>query len=130
MSEELTATAVIAALNALNAHAYDLDDDAIDTKQAPPAYYTEVTVSRRFGGVFRDGGETPDSTLYRATTRSVAKTLSNAREMRRRAAGLEGITVTVGGVVSSPIMFETEEIIGPDDGWFSGLTSWTFALVR
>ena len=116
------AAAFIAALNASNAAAYDHDD----VPATLPPYFTQVTVSRRFGGVMR--GERPTSTLYRATTRAVAKNVTTAREMRRRAAQIEGTSLTVGGEKTTPIQFEAEDAINPDDGYFSGLTYWTFAL--
>ena len=122
MSEEANAQAVVAALSALSAEPLELDD----VPTPPPAFYTEVTVTRRFGGVVR--GETPSTTLYRITTRAVAQTVTNAREMRRRAALIEGTSIAVGGVHSTPIQFETDEPIGPDSGWYSGLTSWTYAI--
>lgn len=122
MSDEKVAAAFIAHLGTLNAAAYDLDD----VPTPLPGYYTEVTVSRRFGGNQRCGRTTP--TLYRATTRAVAKTLSSAREVQRRAAQVEGARITVDGNASTPIQFETAETIGADDGYYSGLTAWTFAI--
>ena len=123
MSEEPVAAAFIAALNANSAAAYDHDD----VPATLPPYFTQVTVSRRFGGVMR--GERPTSTLYRATTRAVAKNVTTAREMRRRAqVALEGTTLVIGGIETTPIQFEAEDAINPDDGYFSGLTYWTFAL--
>jgi hypothetical protein len=122
VSEEEVAAAFIAALAAANAVPYDYDE----IPKPLPAYYTEVTVTRRFGGVMR--GEKPTTTLYRGTTRAVAKNVTTAREMRRRAASLEGTTITVGGIVSTPIQFETEEPIGLDEGYQSGLTTWTWAI--
>lgn len=125
-SEEQVAAQVIAALTAANAAPYDLDDLA--NLAAPPAYYTEVTVSRRFGGNPRVTSES-GITGWRVTTRQVAKTVSNAREMRKRThAALEEQRVTAAGVMSSPIKFETAEPVGSDDGWYSGLESWTFTL--
>ena len=120
MSEEQHATAVIAALSELNAEPYDLDEVPSDATS-----YNEVTVSRRVGGQVR--GESPTTTLMRVTVRAVAKTVSNAREMRRRAQLLEGTTVVVVGVSSTPIQFETAETIGEDDGWYSGLSTYTYA---
>jgi len=111
--------AVVAALTAANAHPYTLDD--IKQMATAPAYYTEVTVSRRFGGE-RRGGNASGSTGWRVTTRAVAKTEENAREMRRRAASLEDARLGT----STPVVFETEEAIGEDNDWWSGLTTWTY----
>jgi hypothetical protein len=124
MSEELHAAAYIAALNtnlAGSATAYDYDE----IPATLPNRYVEVTVSRRYGGEMR--GEKPTTNLFRATTRVVAKSVSDARELRRRVSLIEGTYLTVGGVNTTPIQFETDEPIGPDDGYYSGLTQWTWA---
>lgn len=118
--------AVIAALSAVSAAPYDLDD--IKALASPPAQYTEVTVSRRFGGQNRATGST-GRVGWRITTRTVAKTVSNAREMRKRAeTALLYARLTVGGDETTPIQFEGAEPIGDDDGWWSGLTTWTYAI--
>lgn len=122
MSEELVAAAVIAKLGEFNAVPYDLDE----IPATLPAYYNEVTVTRRFGGLER--ASMPGATPYRVTVRAVAKTVSNAREMRRRAGLIEGARVTADGLTSTPLRFESAQPIGPDDGWHSGLTSYTFAI--
>ena len=62
------------------------------------------------------------------TTRAVARTVSNAREMRRRAGQIEGVSLVIGDEESTPVQFETEDLIAPDDDWYSGLTYWTYAL--
>jgi hypothetical protein len=126
-AEEQHATAVLAALNAelaASMRAYDYDD--LPTTR--PANYVEVTVSRRAGGPNRNPGSTGRSG-WRITTRPVSTTVSNAREMRKRVAtALLFNRVTVGGDQSTPIQFETEDPIGPDDGWYSGLSTWTYAV--
>jgi hypothetical protein len=122
-TDEEVAAAFIAQLSTLGALPYDYDD-----LPAPrPDNYTEVTVTRRYGGEQRSSGER-DGRLYRATARQVAKTVSNARNLRTKSAGLEGLMLTIGGATTTPIEFETAEVIAPDDGWFSGLESWTFLL--
>ena len=123
-TEEEHAAAVIAALKAANAAPYDLDE----IPSTLPTYYTEVTVTRRFGGVQRNSAQTGTQS-YRITTRAVAKTVSNAREMRKRTqAALNEARLTIGGRTSTPIQFETEDVIGPDDGYYSGLTAWTYVI--
>lgn len=124
-TDEEVAAAFIAQLTTLGAVPYDFDDLA---KISPrPDNYTEVTVTRRYGGEQRASGER-DGRLYRATARQVSKTVSNARNLRTKSAGLEGVMLTVGSATTTPVEFETADPIGPDDGWFSGLESWTFAL--
>lgn len=130
MSESAHLTAVLAALSAGNAVPYDLGKvPGMDGNTGTiPAYFTQVTVSRRFGGNFR-GDASPNTILYRATTRAVAKSANDARNIRRLAAlALENVALTVTGATTTPIAFETEDPIGVDDGWFSGLTLWTWAI--
>ena len=122
-TEEEQATAIIAALNAAEANPFDYDD--ID-RDNPPEQYTEVTVSRRYGGTDRNDSTT-GRVGWRITTRAVATTVSNAREMRNRTvAALLYKRVTVGGELTTPIQFESEDPIAPDDGMFSGLCTWTY----
>lgn len=123
-TDEEVAVAFIAKLSALGGVPFDLDE----VPSRPPDNYTQVTVTRRFGGEQRSSGER-DGRLYRATTRQVGKTVSNARNLRTKSAGLEGAVLTIGSATSTPIEFETADDIGPDDGWFSGLETWTFALI-
>lgn len=123
-TDEEVASAFIARLSALGALPYDYDD----LPATRPANYSEVTVTRRYGGEQRASG-VRDGRLYRATVRQVAKTVSNARNLRAKSAGLEESVLTIGGATTTPIEFETADVIGPDDGWFSGLETWTFALI-
>jgi hypothetical protein len=125
-TDEEVAAAFIARLSALGASPFDYDDLAAAATK--PDNYTEVTVSRRFGGEQRYSG-LRDGQLYRATARQVGKTVSNARNLRAKSAGLEGVSLTVGSATTTPVEFESAEPIGPDDGWFSGLETWTFALI-
>ncbi len=122
--------AVLAALTTGGAVPYDLGKvpGMNGNTGTIPSYYTEVTVSRRFGGNFR-GDALATTVLYRGTTRAVAKSASDARNLRRLTGlALENVALTVGGGTTTPLMFESEEIIGPDDGWLSGLTLWTWAI--
>lgn len=125
---EQHATAVLAAINAkltaltVPLTAYELDD----VPEPLPTAYAELTLSRRFGTATRLPGR-QSRTGWRITTRAVAKGVTNARlvhEKTRQA--LEDARLDIGGVLTSPIQFETEEPVGDDDGWFSGLISWTY----
>lgn len=127
-TEDQHAAAIITALTAANAAPYDLDDaKKLTTAQIFPGY-TEVTVSPRSGAPNRSTGST-GRRGWRITTRQIGGTVSNAREMRKRThAALEFARLTVGGDKTSPIQFEGAEPIGDDDGWYSGLTTWTYAI--
>lgn len=125
-TEEQHATAIKAALTAQQAAPYDLDD--LKALTSPPSQYVEVTVSRRYGGEERATGST-GRIGWRISTRAVATTISNAREMRKRAVtALLYARLTVDGDKTTPIQFEGEEPIGDDDGWYSGLSTWTYAI--
>lgn len=119
MTEQEQLDAVVAALTAANAAPHTLGDLA--RLSIPPDYYNEVTVTPTYIGTY-DAAGAPVVDGWRITTRAVAKTEGNAREMRRRAAaGLRGVRVGS----STPVLFESADPIAPDDGWFSGLTTWT-----
>lgn len=127
-NEDTHALAVIAALNAglpASVRAYDLDD----LPATRPADYLEVTVSRRAGGELRSTGATKTAG-WRVTTRAVSKvSVSNARTTLNKARlALEFVNLSVGGKTSTPVQFETQEAVEPDDGWWSGLIAWTYAL--
>lgn len=126
-TEEQHATAVLTALNAVlttGMDAYDLDD----IPSPLPDNYVEVTVSSRAGAPNRSTASTGRSG-WRITTRTVGKTVSNAREMRRLVrTALLFVRLTVDGDQTTRIQFESEEPIGPDDGWYSGLSTWSYAI--
>lgn len=121
-------TAILAALNAglPAAHkAYRMGDPGIITDAS--AAYTEVIISRRHGGIAR-ADSTLDSDLIRVMTRVVAKSADNAGVQQTKVrAALEYTALSIGGVTTTPIQFETEDPIAPDDGWYSGATDWTYA---
>lgn len=121
-TEEQWAQALVAALNAAEALAVEYDD----LPATRPNAYTELALVRMYAGEARgDGYKGTES--YRVTTRQVAKTVTNARLLRSRThTALEYVSVTANGVTSTPLMFEGAEVIGPDDGWYSGLETWTF----
>lgn len=120
-------TAVLAAINAQfsSTRAYDLDK----VPSPRPAEYIEVTISRRFGGNLNMGGSM-SVVGYRATCRAVSQTsVSNARNsLEKCRAALEFKRLVVAGKSTTPIQFETEDPAAYDDGWFSGLLSFAYAL--
>lgn len=123
-TQEQHATAVLAALNAALAPKQAYEYDTLPTTR--PAEYVEATVSRRFGGESRLSAQ-KGTTGWRVTTRAVAQTVSNARLLAQKATqALEDVSLTVDGKSTTPIQFETEDPIGPDDGWYSGLVTWTY----
>ena len=127
-NEQTHAAAVIAVLNAaLPAAVRAYDSDAVPT--TPPAKYVEVTVSRRFGGTRRSSGNTATGG-WRITTRVIDQnSITNARLTANTVrTALEFVRLSIGTKTSTPVQFETAEVIGPDDGWWSGMTAYTYAL--
>ena len=91
-----------------------------------PAFYTEVFVTERISEYRRIGGIGCRS--WRVQTRAVAQLEDNAEQERAKTVtALEEKFFTVGGVESSAITRgATDDPIAPDDGWFSGLSEWTY----
>lgn len=123
-SDQQHTDAVVAAYLALGALPYDLGN----VPGNRPEKYTEITVTRRFGGEQRSSGER-DGQLWRITARQVGRVFQNAQNLRAKGSAIEGAVLTIAGGTSTPVEFETAEVIGPDDGWFSGLETWTYALI-
>lgn len=119
--------AVMALLTAAGAHPLTASQRA--TAQAAgtlPQFYTEVSVTERISEYRRVGGL--GCRGWRVQTRAVAKLEDNAENERAKtAAALEEKFFTVGGVESSAVTRgATDDPIAPDDGWFSGLSEWTY----
>lgn len=129
MSESTHLAAVVAALTATGAIPYDLGKVPGTTGNPGtlPARYTEVSVMRRFGGNPRSTSQSGVEG-YRITTRAVADSAANARNLRtKQHEALEELVLSVDGQFTSPIKFEGAEPIAPDEGEFSGLTTWTYS---
>lgn len=128
-TDEQVAVAFVAAVDAQlvgygdsTIHALDLDD-----ANGVAAEHVQVTLSQRYVEAERGGRQS--GTAYRLTTRPVADTVSNAREIDHRVSlALSGVNLTVGGAYTTPIRLESSDPIGEDDGRYSGLSTWTFAL--
>lgn len=104
--------------------AYDYDD----VPTTLPNLYALTTVSKRAGApIYFSGGKAVHG--YRLTTLAVGRTIEEARWVRDHIAGaIEDRAFTIGGRVTTRVRLETEQPIEPDDGRYSGLTSWTYAL--
>jgi hypothetical protein len=124
-SEEQHAAAVIAALEAANP--YEVDD--LKELKRLPDFYTEVTLSPRFGGGPRRQTAQEGTQSYRIITRYVATRVASARELRRRTkAALQDVCLTIDGERTTPIQFETGDVISADEGYYSGADFWTYTL--
>lgn len=105
--------------------AYDVDD----LPATLPDDYVEVSVSRRYGATGRACGW--QATVgWRILTRAVSRTYAdNARRLTAQTrAALEYAVLAATGAEafeSTPVQFETAEEVGPDDGWWSAVTTYT-----
>lgn len=126
-SEKAQEAAVIALLDAAKANPRTLDQLAGVADSSLPAYYCEVYVTERPVEGHRYGGAS-DKRAWRVQVRAVARSASNAKQVRAYAhAALFDKTVTVGGVESTPMTHPVgDDPIAPDDGWFSGLSEYGY----
>ena len=122
--EQTHLDAVLTAFGGSNAAVYERDDLP---SVLPPAY-SEVEVTRRGGGNRRKGGPDGRFGLFTITQRTVGRNAKALRAHRDATAAIEGLTLTVGGFVSTPIAFEGADPISPDDGWYVGFRTFTYAL--
>ena len=107
------------------------DTNAFEPDEVPsprPAEHVVVTVARRSGGSPRAGryATTGWSAYVMAASQTAAQNARASLQESREA--LEGVVVTVDGEQSTPIRFDSARAVGPDDGWFSGVNVYTFAL--
>lgn len=121
------AVAVLAVINAplpaaIRAYETDHIPDPL------PDQYVEVILTRVFGGEpMLDGSIASSGWLI--FTRFVAKSITNAGRLQDRVGGeLEGRILTIAGRASTPVTFETEEPIAPDNGWYSGSAQWAYTI--
>jgi len=130
-TEEEVATALKALLDTALA-SYGAVSGAVkaldyDDAQKTTAEHLQTSLSRRFSAAERAGRESQSPWRYQ--TRPVSDTISNGREIGHRCfLALSGVRVTAGGQTSTPIRLESADDIGPDNGKFSGLTTWTFTF--
>lgn len=126
MSEEAHIEALRSLLNTALAPHQAYTVQALEDMVALPPQYVELGAMRRFGGTERLVGS-PVPRLWRAYTRVVASREVNARRMRSLVSeALEDARLTVGGKTSGPVRLEAQDPVAPDDGWYSGLTTWTY----
>lgn len=128
VTEKAVRTAVVGVLAAGSAHPMTFQDIKSYAPGKLPNYYNEVGASDRFGGESRLGVYIGTGG-YRITMRSVGRTEDAALDMRSKGRlALEYATLLVGDLYSTPVMFETADLIAEDDGWWSGLMTLTTTL--
>lgn len=127
MSESLVSAAVVAALEVAGARPYTIDD--IKALKRLPSAYTEVHVYERFPGGPRRAGAASTVTQWHILCRCVGETFDNARVMRERARlALHEVTLTVAGELVPVEKSTSDDPIGEDDGWYSGLSEFSCVL--
>lgn len=117
--------AVLATFNTAGRVAYSIDA----LPDVLPPHYIEVSLTRRVGGVQVVGGDR-NGRLLRVVARAVSKTLANAYAMWDLIDAIEGQRFMVAGIPTTPAEFDTDaDVILPDQGWYSGARSITYALI-
>lgn len=93
-----------------------------------PDEYVTVAVVRRSGGRPRSGRYvTTGWALYVMAASKTSE--SNARNsLEKIRAALESQVLTVAGVTSTPVKFDSARPVGPDNTWSSGVNTYTFTL--
>lgn len=126
-TEQQIAAVVLGLINAaLPATTRAYEPDKVPATR--PANYVVLTVVRRSGGTPRGGRYV--TTGWSFYLMGVAQTsVSNARNSLRLAGdALESKVLTVAGLASTPVKFDNGRPVAPDDGWFSGVNTYSTAL--
>lgn len=89
-----------------------------------PVEFVKLHLERRYLPASH-GSRLRSRSGWRVIARFVSDTGRNADALATEASALEGKRLTIGGRTSGPIEFEVAEAVGPDDGKFSGSTTWT-----
>jgi hypothetical protein len=93
-----------------------------------PAIYALLVIERRYvppglmvARANRSG--------WRVTVRGVGRTVNEARwAITKATRTLEDRRLQIAGATSTPLILEVAQLVEPDDGRFSGLATWTYAL--
>lgn len=129
-TEKENRDAIVAKLNApFASKPYAFTVDQIKAAATLPSGYAEVYVTERQINGDRAAGR---GTLrgWRVQVRAVGTTDNNAAEIRARVrTALEDVPVTVGGQDSTPLIRGlSDDPIGPDGTYYSGLSEWVYSL--
>lgn len=126
-TESEVMTAVLAAVNAVMPATRQATEPSKVATSRPPEH-TTVTLVERPGGTGRSGRHSIRGWqvyVFAASSTSEA----NARNSLEKAHGaLVNQVLTVGTETTTPIALGPSRVVGPDDGWFSGSRSYTFAI--
>jgi hypothetical protein len=93
----------------------------------PPKIFALPTLERRYVGPRRAGRAGRSG--WRLSVRYVGRTVDEARwALNEITVAIDERRLTIGGVTSTPVTHESTTDIAPDDGRYSGLTVWVYAL--
>jgi hypothetical protein len=124
-TEQQVSDVVIAALATQDGRGYTIAE--VRAANPLPRAYNEVHVYETTPGSARRTGTGSQVQQWQILVRAVGATFDNAREMRNRARlALHEATLTIGGdvVVVEKDASASDEPIGEDDGWYSGLSEY------
>lgn len=94
-----------------------------------PSRFALLTVERRYVPPLADRVGRTDRTGWRISVRVAGSTPLEVRTaLKNVTAALDGVRVTVGDQVSTPIKHETSTAMDPADKRYTALTQWTYAL--
>lgn len=111
-------------------HAYDYDDIPGSNGNAGvlPNIFVAVSVERRAGMPLRTDA-TAGLTAWRVTTRSVGRTVDEARWAQLKVAqALNEARLVVGTETTTTIQFEADEAPAQDETRWSGWSDWTYTI--
>lgn len=92
-----------------------------------PPIFALPSLERRYAAPDRSGRSGRSG--WRLSVRYVGRTASEARWAGMQiAAALDGANLTIDGYTSTPVTFESQAAVAPDEGRYSGTSSWTYVL--
>ena len=92
-----------------------------------PNPHVLLDITRRYVETANNAGAVTRSG-WRVGVMVVAKTVYEARATQSKVARVEGFRLDAGGARSTRVVHESTEDPGPDDGWYSAESVWTYAL--
>lgn len=126
-----TEAQIIAAILAAANTALPAAVDAYETGKVPeprPNEFVVVTIARRSGGSPRSGRYVTTGWAVYVQAASFSSESNARNSLRIVGAAIESKPLTVAGEQSTPVRFSNARPVAPDDGWFSGVNTYEFAI--
>ena len=125
-TEQQIATALLTIANAAVAPVVAYEPSKVPATK--PAEFVTLALVRRSGGSPRSGRYvTTGWALYVMAASKISEVNARLRH-EKVAAALESRTLTVDGIKSTPIKFDSARPVGPDDGYSTGVRVYHFTL--